>query len=136
EHVAQQAVRVHADQDRLGRITDVATADIASNERHVGITTVHFALVGDQAEFSVLGFDHRLAYTMHVALMIHPVTDQLRNREHFHFMGAAELDEVGHARHGAVVFHDFADDSCWDHAGEAGQIDGSFGLPGAHQHSS
>src|SRR5258708_15450200 len=127
---------MHAGEDRLGRIADFTVADVASNERHVGIAAVHFTLVGVQAEFSILGFDHGLAYTMHVALMLHPVSDQLGNREHFHFVGAAELDQVGHARHGAVVFHDFADDACGNHAGETSQIDGSFGLAGAHEDSS
>src|SRR5208282_5985106 len=70
ENVAQQAVRVHADQDGLGRI-----ADIAANQGHVGSATVHFTLVGDEAEFPMLGFDHRLAYTMYVALMLHAVAD-------------------------------------------------------------
>src|SRR5208282_3616723 len=92
EHVAQQAMRMHADQDRLGRILVFGTTDIAPDERHVRFTTTHFALVGDQAELPVLGFDHRFAYTMYVALMLHAVADQLRNREHLHFMDAAKLD--------------------------------------------
>src|SRR5271157_2529460 len=133
KNVAQQAVRVHADQDRLGRIADIATSDVSASDvtadqGHVGFAAVHFALIGDQAEFSVLGFDHRLAHTMHVALMLHAVADQLRHGEHFHFMRAAELNQVRHAGHGAVVFHDFADDPRRDHAGQSRQIDGSFGL--------
>ncbi len=97
--------------------------------------TVHFALVGDQAKLPVLGFDHGLAHTMHVALVLHAVADQLRDREHFHFVLAAELGQVGHASHGAVVFHDFADDPGRNHAGQPRQIHGSFGLARAHQHS-
>jgi len=57
EHIAQQAVRVHADQDRLRGIIDVT-----ANQCHVGRAAVDFAFVGDQAEFSVPGFYHRLAH--------------------------------------------------------------------------
>src|ERR1019366_3239616 len=63
KNVAQQAVRMHADQHRFCRI-----ADIAANERDMRITTVHLTLVSDQAEFSVLGLDHRLTQAMNVAL--------------------------------------------------------------------
>ena len=118
------------------RIAAVVAADVSAKQCHVRIAAVHFAFVGDQAEFSVLGFDQRLAYTMHVALMLHAVADQLRHREHFHFVGAAEFDQVGHAGHGAVVFHDFADDAGGNHAGQPRQIDGGFGLAGADEDSS
>ena len=48
---------------------------------------------------------------------------------------AQNFDEVGHAGHGAVVIHDFADDAGGDEAGHAGEIDGGFGLAGADEHA-
>ena len=50
-------------------------------------------------------------------------------------MLAAELDQVGHARHAAIVLHDFADDAGGNQAGQPRQIDRSFGLSGADQHA-
>ena len=38
-------------------------------------------------------------------------TDQLRHRDHLQPMLFAELMELRHPGHGAVVIHDFADDS-------------------------
>src|SRR5580698_4101546 len=107
---------VHTNEDWIRRGTIFAT-DISSNQRHVRAAAIDFTFVGDQAKFSVLGFDHGLTHTMHVALVLHAVADQLRYGEHFHLVDAAELNQVGHTGHGAVVFHDFADDSGWDHTG-------------------
>ena len=44
-------------------------------------------------------------------------------------------DQLRHARHGAVLIHDFADDSAGFELGQAGQIDGGLGLSGANQHA-
>src|SRR6266853_3111546 len=48
-------------------------------------------------------------------------------------MFAAKLDELGHAGHGAVFVHDFADDAGIIEAGDAREIDAGFGLPGADE---
>ena len=71
---------------------------------------------------------------MHVTLVRHAVADEFRHGEHLHIVRTAELDQVGNARHGAVVAHDFADDAGGNQAGEPRQIDGGFGLSGADQH--
>ena len=42
---------------------------------------------------------------------------------------------VGHARHGAVIVHDLADDAGGIETGEPGEVDGGFGVTGAHQHA-
>ena len=47
----------------------------------------------------------------------------------------AELGQLRHARHGAVVVHDFADHAALAQTGEPRQIDRRFGLPGADQHA-
>ena len=43
--------------------------------------------------------------------------------------------QVRDARHAAVVSHDLADDAGGNESGEAGEIDGSFGLSGADEHA-
>ena len=46
-----------------------------------------------------------------------------------------EGDQVGHARHGAVVVHDLADDARRIKSGQAREIDAGFGVAGADQHA-
>src|SRR5690348_1945064 len=50
-------------------------------------------------------------------------------------MLVAELDEVGHARHRAVLVHDLADNAGGNHAGEPREIDRAFRLTGANEHA-
>ena len=51
-------------------------------------------------------------------------------------MDLGEDFEIGHSRHGAVVFHDFADDAGVDFgAGEFGQIDASFSLSDSDEYA-
>ena len=47
----------------------------------------------------------------------------------------AKTLEIRHARHRAVVVHDLADDAGGREPGEAREIDGALGLPGAHEHA-
>ena len=46
-----------------------------------------------------------------------------------------ELGEFGHACHGAVLVHDFADDAGGRQPGDAGEIDRGLGVAGAHEHA-
>jgi len=66
----QQAVRVHADQDRLRGIIDVT-----ANQMPCGTRRRRLRFRSDQAEFSVPGFYHRLAHAVDVAFMLHAVAD-------------------------------------------------------------
>ena len=47
----------------------------------------------------------------------------------------AELDQVGHARHGAVVVHDLADDAGGLEPGQAREVHRALGLARAPQHA-
>ena len=49
----------------------------------------------------------------------------------FRSCSLAKIFQIGHAGHGAVVFHDFADDAGRFQAGDPGQINGPFRLPGS-----
>src|SRR6202034_3697382 len=130
EYVAHQAMRVHADQNWR-----IAGLKIATNQGYVRLAAVNFARIRNQPEFSQTGIYQRFAHAMHVTFMRHAEADELGHGEHLHRVHAAEFDQVGHARHAAIVFHDFADDSGGDHARQPRQIDGSFRLACAHQHS-
>jgi hypothetical protein len=64
-----------------------------------------------------------------------PVADQRLHGDHFQSVPGAEFDELRHARHGSIRIHDFADDAAGLKSAHPGQIDGRFGLSGAHQDS-
>ena len=110
-------------------------AQVAAHERDVAFAAVDLALVGDHAEFAVAGLDAGFAGADDVALMAQAVADELGDGEDPEAVLGAERDEVGDARHFAVVAHDFADDAGGIEAGQARQVDGGFGLAGAHQHA-
>ena len=53
----------------------------------------------------------------------------------FKVVARAKFFQMGHARHGAVFIHDFADDAGGSQPRQARQIHGCFGLTGSHQHA-
>ncbi len=108
--------------------------EIATDERDVAFTTLHFALVGNHAELAVARLDAGLAGADDVALVAQAVADQLGDGEDSEAVFAAKGDEVGNAGHLAVVAHDLADHTRGVEPRHAGQIDRSLGLPGANQH--
>ena len=75
-----------------------------------------------------------LRFTPHLALVA-PVLDQVRNAQYFNFMPRGELFELGHARHGAVLVHDFADDAGRLESREPREIDRRLRMPAARQHA-
>ena len=68
-----------------------------------------------------------------VTLVLQAVTNQIGHRNHFQAVPLTKLDKLRHARHGAIVVHDFADHAGGRETRQARQIDGSFGLAGADQ---
>ena len=108
-------------------------AKVAADEGDVALAAVDFAFVSDHAELAVAGLDAGLAGADDVALVAQAVADELGNGEDLEAVFAAEGDEVGDARHFAVVAHDFANNAGGGEAGHAGEIDGGLGLAGADQ---
>ena len=129
ENVAHEAMRVHPNQNRFA-----AVFNVTANQRDMGFAAIHFAFVRDQPKFAVTRGHERLSDPVDVTLVLHAVTDQLGYGQHFQTVGPAKVDQVRNPRHGAVIAHDFADHSCWNHSREPCQVHGSFGLAGAHQH--
>ena len=72
---------------------------------------------------------------LHEPLVLHPVPDQIGDRDERQAVPLREPREIGHARHRAVAIHDLADDAGRRQAGQPRQIDGGFGMSGAHQHA-
>ena len=130
EDVSGEAVGVDADEDRvaLGR-------DFSHDQGDMAFAAIDFAFVGDGAEFSVGSGEQTFSNAEDVALVLETVADELGDGEHFEAVFAAEAGEVGHAGHGSVVVHDFADDSGGDEARHASEVDGGFGLAGANEDS-
>ena len=87
-------------------------------------------------ELSVFGGQVRGGYTFYQRLRTSPVGNQVSDGDHQQIVPACERTELGHAGHGAILVHDFADDARRMQASQASQVYRGFGLPGSHQHSS
>ena len=106
----------------------------AANQRHVNFA-IHIARVSNHPEISMARGQHGFRNAPHIALVLHAVANQRRDRKQLQPMLAAKFQKLRRPRHRPVIIHDFA-----NHAGrieprDARQIHGSFRLPGAHQHA-
>src|SRR5579883_3287264 len=128
ENVAGQAVGVHANQ--RGRWP----LEIPADERDV-LVVVHVAGIRDHAEIAEARRENRLGDAANIALMLHPVANQVRDRKHLQAVLAAKLGELPHARHGAVFVHDFADLAGRIKPRDAREVHGSLRLSGADEHT-
>ena len=89
-----------------------------------------------QIEAAAMRAVHRgLCHLLDDLVVAQPVADQVLDGADLEAVALGEGDEVGHARHGAVVVHDLADDAGGVEAGEPREIDAGFRMPGPHQHA-
>ncbi len=58
---------------------------------------------------------------MNKNFVLHPVLDDIGDGDDFEVVFFREFFEIGHARHGAVVFHDFTDDARRFEPGQSGR---------------
>ena len=79
--------------------------------------------------------DRGLRHLLDDLVVAQPVADQVLDGADLEPVALGEGDEVGHARHGAVVVHDLADDAGGVEAGQPREIDAGFRMPGPHQHA-
>jgi hypothetical protein len=70
-----------------------------------------------------------------IAFVLQAVADQIGHRDHLQTVPLAKLDKLRHARHGAILVHDFADDAGRCKTRQAGQIDRGFSLARPDQHA-
>src|SRR5213593_4290995 len=87
-----------------------ASGKVAANKGDV-LVVVDVAGVGDHAEFAKTRGKNGFSNAADVAFVLHAVADEVGHREHLQIVFFAEFDELGHAGHGAVFVHDFANDS-------------------------
>src|SRR5579862_8923408 len=91
--------------------------------------------VNDRFEVAELGAEAAFRLAFDEALGLEAVADEVGDGNHAYAVEPGEFGELGDARHGAIVVHDFADDAALAQAGETGEIDGGFGLAGANEHA-
>jgi len=107
---------------------------ISSHQRNV-LIVVDVTGVGDHAEIAEARGQDGFRNAANIAFMLHAVANEIRYREHLQVVFLAKFDELRDAGHGAVVAHDFANDSRGSEAGDAREIHGRFGLTGADENS-
>jgi len=93
---------------------------IAAHKGNV-LIVVHVAGVGDHAETAKARGQDRFRDAPDVALVLHAVANEVRHREHLQVVFLAKFNKLRHARHGAVITHDFADDARRSEAGDSGE---------------
>ena len=127
EDVLERVHRVHAHQHGLGR------GEIALGEHDVLAAAGGVGVDPHLPGAAVLGgdgLDRRLAHQVVVAAA---VGDQVGDGADLQPVALGDGDEVGQARHRAVLVHDLADHARGVEPGEPGDVDGRLGMPGAHQ---
>src|SRR5438876_1593859 len=90
-------MRVHPNQHWFA-----AFADVAFHQSKVRLTAIDFALVSNNAEFAVLRIYECFAHPMHISLMLHTISNELRHGEHLQSVLVAELNKVSLPRRGPV----------------------------------
>ena len=129
EHVAGEALGVHAHEHVL------LARDLALHERHV-LGAVEQRLEHEAGEVAVTGRDARLGHPAHQLLGVPSVADEVGDGDELEAVLLGELLEARHARHAAVVVHDFGEHAGGVHAREASEVDRGLGVAGALEHSS
>ena len=90
---------------------------------------------GDQAEVAMRRAQRPLGHLLDQGFILVAIMDQVGNRADFQIVFAGEFEQIGQARHAAVILHDLADDRGRRQAGQRGQVAAGFGMACAHQHA-
>ena len=88
-----------------------------------------------QAEASEFGIDVAFVHALDRLLGFEPVADQVGDRADLEPVLRRERFELGTARHGAVVAHDFDEHASRRETRERGEIARRFGVTGARKHA-
>ena len=87
------------------------------------------------SEFAKSGVQRPGTQLFHHGFGAAAVLDQVGNGADFQAVFGRKQLQIGQTGHGAVVFHDFADDGSRGAASHASQVATGFGVAGAHQHA-
>ena len=129
EQVGQRIDGVHAHQHRAGG------GQVALDQRQV-LDRLRLGLVDMQLEGAAVGrLDAAAGDPGDDAVVLQAVADQVLDGADLEAVPLGEGDEVRHARHGAVVVHDLADDAGRVETGQPRQVDARLRVAGADQHA-
>ena len=129
EHVACQALAVHANQRRFVLI------NFAFDQGQM-MLAVEFRTVQMQIEITVVGRHFNDLLRLYEFFAYAPMRDQTLDRTNAQAMLFAEFHQLRQPRHGTVVVQNFAEHSRRLESGHSCQIDGGLGVPGASQDTS
>ncbi len=106
--------------------------NVAFDQREM-LVIVDVGVVDDGAKVAAdAGRQRRRGGAINQRIVVQAVLNQVGVGDHFELMLLGEAQQIRLARHGAIVFHDFADDPGRFESGQARQIHRPFGLAGAH----
>src|SRR5207247_122985 len=106
--------------------------NLAIDQGHMSFV-VDLALKSHHLEGSKSGWKFRLCDQMDKEFRAQPIFDKVSHRNHLQPMLLCEIMKLLHASHGSIIVHDLANDSGRLQPWNAGEINCSFGLPGANQ---
>ena len=128
--VIGEGFHVHPDQGRLA-----ARSQIAEYESQVA-ATVQQALKPVHLEFAPDAGHGADFQGLHQGFLAEAVGHEIRHSHQRQAVLAAERHEIRHSGHGAVIFHDLADDTAGVEARQARQVHAGLGLARAGKHPS
>ena len=108
--------------------------DLAFHKRDV-VHAINERTVEMQIEIPVVSGHVDRLFVLHELLAFAAVGDEVLDGAHLEPVFLFEADEIRQTGHGAVLFHDFANDSGGIEAGEAREIDGGLGVARAAQNT-
>ena len=128
EDVAGHAGGMHAHGDCL------VLFPFALNQGNV-LEAVVLLAEGDKAEMAVLGGHVHLLAFLYEALVFKAVGNEVFDCDDVKPLALGKFLQLRHTRHGAVVVEYFNEAGGRREPGEAGEVNGCFGVSGAGQHS-
>ena len=126
KYITREAFRMHADEGGFFWV------DFTHDHREM-VGALGINLIEVATEITVFRGHVHDFISAHEFLGAAAVLDELGDGAGFEsvfFLIRAEFSNTGH---GAVIVHDFADDTCGGKSGESGEIDGSLSVTGAAQ---
>src|SRR4029450_2131316 len=126
EHVAGEALGVHTNEHGI-------VAGYRAHHQRERHAAVDRRVVRDRAELAELGGELGRRYPPDQLFLEDPVLDEVADRDHLEAVLTAQLVELRHPRHVAVLVEHLADDAGRVAAGEAGEVDGGLRVARASQ---
>jgi hypothetical protein len=124
ENVAREAFAVDADENGL------AVGDIALDQREM-VLLVHGGAVEEEVERAVIGGQFDALLELDELFAAAAMLDEIEDGAELELVLFLEFEEIGQARHGAVVLDDLAEDAGGIEACKTCEVDRGFGVAAA-----